>query len=188
MLRAGTADYVVVPKVSSPADLPSIPPLPVLAMIETPAAILGLATIAADARVAGLIAGLNDLAEELRLPGGVDRAAMSYGLQAIVMAARAHGAWCFDGVCNAIDDADASAAEAREAYRLGYDGKSLIHPGQIASCNAAWLPDPADVDDARRMVAAAADGAERFDGRMIEAMHVAAARRLIARADLSARR
>src|SRR3546814_7019110 len=98
-------------------------------MIETPAAIYAAQGIAADPAVAGLIAGLNDLAYELKLPDGMDRGAMSHAIQTIVLAARAGGVWCFDGVYNAIDDAAGFAAEAREGRRL----RSEEHTSELQS-------------------------------------------------------
>lgn len=187
-LAAFPPDYIVIPKVECAADLPDNAPAPLLAMIETPAAVLDARAIAADPRVAGLIAGLNDLAHELRLPHGIDRNAMALSLQMIVLCARAQDRWCFDGVCNAIDAAEAFAAEALAGFRLGFDGKTLIHPSQIAPCNAVWAPSPDEVREARRIVALEGEGAQRFEGRMIEDMHIAAARRTIARADLKGRR
>ncbi len=186
---AATApDYIVVPKVDCPADLPDGPPAPLLAMIETPIGVLDARAIAGDPRVVGLIAGLNDLAHGMHLPNGIDREAMTLSLQTIVLVARASGVWCFDGVCNAIDDEVLFIAEAKAGHRLGFDGKTLIHPAQVTACNAAWAPAPDAVDEARRIVALAGEGAQRFESRMIEAMHVAAAHRTIARADLNARR
>lgn len=177
-------DAVVLPKVDAPADLGPVRGLglPVLAMIETPTAIYAARDIAADPAVAGLIAGLNDLAHELRLPDGMDRGAMSHAIQAIVLAARAAGVWAFDGVYNAIDDAAGFAAEAAEGRRLGFDGKSLIHPLQVDPCNAAFAPSAREIAAAEALVAAATVGAQRHEGRMIEDMHVAAARALLARA------
>ena len=87
----------------------------------------------------------------------------------------------FDGVYNRIDDPDGFAAEARRAGALGFDGKSLIHPDQIAPCRAAFAPSEAEIARAERLVAAATGGAERFEGAMIEDMHVEAARRLLDR-------
>lgn len=177
-------DAVVLPKVDAPSDLGPLRGLrlPVLAMIETPAAIYAVRDIAADPAVFGLIAGLNDLAYELKLPDGMDRGAMSHAIQAIVLAARAEGVWGFDGVYNAIDDAAGFAAEAADGRRLGFDGKTLIHPSQVDPCNAAFAPSVREIATAEALVAAATGGAQRHDGRMIEDMHAAAARALLARA------
>jgi len=177
-------DAVVLPKVDAPSDLDPARALgvPLLAMIETPAAIYAAREIAADPATRGLIAGLNDLAHELRLPDGMDRGAMSHAIQAIVLAARAGGVWAFDGVYNRIDDAAGFAAEAGEGRRLGFDGKTLIHPTQVDPCNAAFAPSPREIAEAEALVAAATGGAQRHDGRMIEDMHVAAARALLVRA------
>ncbi len=177
-------DAVVLPKVDAVADLEAARGLglPLLAMIETPIAIYAARDIAADPAVAGLIAGLNDLAHELKLPDGMDRGAMSHAIQAIVLAARASGVWGFDGVYNAIDDAPGFAAEAAEGRRLGFDGKTLIHPSQVDPCNAAFAPSEREIAAAEALVAAATGGAQRHEGRMIEDMHVAAARALLERA------
>ena len=182
---AGLAlDALVLPKVDAPSDLDPLRGLglPVFAMIETPAAIYAARDIAADPAVSGLIAGLNDLAHELKLPDGMDRGAMSHAIQAIVLAARAGGVWGFDGVYNAIDDAAGFAAEAAEGRRLGFDGKTLIHPSQVDPCNAAFAPSEREIAAAEALVAAATGGAQRHDGRMIEDMHVVAAKALLARA------
>ena len=178
-----TLDAVVLPKVDAPTDLGPVRGLglPVLAMIETPAAIYAARDIGADPAVAGLIAGLNDLAHELKLPDGMDRSAMSHAIQAIVLAARAAGVWALDGVYNAIDNVAGFAGEAAEGRRLGFDGKSLIHPSQINPCNAAFAPSAREIAAAEALVAAATGGAQRHDGRMVEDMHVAAARALLAR-------
>lgn len=177
-------DAIVLPKVDAVADLTAARALgkPILAMIETPTAIYAARDIAADAAVMGLIAGLNDLAYELKLPGGMDRSAMSHAIQAIVLAARARGKLCFDGVYNAIDDGEGFAREAAEGRRLGFDGKTLIHPSQVDPCNTAFAPSPREIAAAEALVAAATGGAQRHEGHMIEDMHVAAARALLARA------
>jgi len=177
-------DAVVLPKVDAPSDLDPLRGLglPILAMIETPVAIYAAPTIAADSAVAGLIAGLNDLAHELKLPDGMDRGAMGHAIQAIVLAARAGGVWGFDGVYNAIDDAAGFASEAAEGRRLGFDGKTLVHPSQVDPCNVAFAPSAREIAAAEALVAAATGGAQRHDGRMIEDMHVAAARALLERA------
>jgi citrate lyase subunit beta/citryl-CoA lyase len=88
----------------------------------------------------------------------------------------------FDGVYNRLEDAVGLEAECAEGRAFGYDGKTLIHPNQIEAANRIFGPSPDEVEAARRLIAAATGGAERFEGRMIEAMHVEEARRLLARA------
>jgi citrate lyase subunit beta/citryl-CoA lyase len=102
-------------------------------------------------------------------------------LQTVVLAARAAGVAAFDGVYNRLEDDAGLAAECAEGRSFGFDGKTLIHPNQIAATNRIFGPTDEELEAARRLVAAATGGAERFEGRMIEAMHVAEARRLIAR-------
>ena len=133
--------------------------------------------------VAGLIAGTNDLAASLRLPEGADRAGLTLALQTIVLAARAAGGIALDGVWNRRDDEEGLTRQCRDGRAFGFDGKTLIHPGQIDAANRAFGPSDAQLEDARALIAAASGGAERFRGRMIEAMHVASAERLIAVAD-----
>jgi citrate lyase beta subunit len=153
---------------------------PVLTMIETAAGVLAAAEIARES--AGLIAGTNDLSADLRLPSDAGRQPLQTALQTIVIAARAAGVPAFDGVYNRFTDAEGFAAEAAEGRRLGFDGKSLIHPDQIAPCNRAFAPGEAEVERARKLVEAFSGGAERFEDEMIERMHVAAAQRLLDRA------
>jgi (3S)-malyl-CoA thioesterase len=177
-------DAIVVPKVDAPADLsaPAVLGKPLFAMIESPAGVYAARDIAAHPAVAALVAGLNDLAIALKLPDVTDRGAMSHSIQTIVLAARAGGKLAFDGVYNAIDDAGGFAAEAAEGRRLGFDGKTLVHPSQVAPCNAAFAPTPAEIEEAEAIIAAATGGAQRFRGRMIEDMHVAQAIALLGRA------
>jgi citrate lyase subunit beta/citryl-CoA lyase len=89
----------------------------------------------------------------------------------------------FDGVFNSLDDERGFLAEAEDGRRLGFDGKSLIHPNQIAPCHQAFAPSKAEVDRARRLVEAFHGGAERFGDEMIERMHVEAAQRVLERAN-----
>jgi citrate lyase beta subunit len=153
---------------------------PILAMIETAAGVLAAAEIATE--TAGLIAGTNDLRADLRLPLDATREPISASLQLIVLAARAAGVAVFDGVFNNLDDIAGLVREAEEGRRLGFDGKSLIHPDQIAPCHQAFAPTAAEVTRASALVEAFNGGAERFGNEMIERMHVEAARRVLARA------
>jgi len=173
---------VVVPSVRSVEELHGVASVisrHPMVMIETAAAVVDVIAIARQS--AGLIIGTNDLAADLRLPAGAGRDSMSYAIQRTLLAARAVGVPVFDGVFNRLDDLDGFAREAAQSRALGFDGKSLIHPDQIAPCQAAFAPSEAELARAERLVAAASGGAERFEGAMIEDMHVAAARRLMDR-------
>lgn len=179
-VRLSSADYIVVPKVERGDEFWQVglaADRPPLAMIEMPRAVANILDIAKAGR--GLIAGTNDLGAELGVPG---RAGLLLSLQGIVLAARAYGVWALDGVFNALDDAAGFAAECGEGRSFGFDGKTLVHPSQIAPCNAAFSPTNAEIADAEALVTAAAEGATRFRGRMVEALHVDAARALLARA------
>jgi citrate lyase beta subunit len=177
------ADVVVVPRAISAhlvSDVARTVGKPVLAMIETAAGVLAAADIAQAC--AGLIAGTNDLRADLRLPLGATRAPISASLQMIVLAARAAGVAAFDGVFNGLDDTDGFLAEAEEGRRLGFDGKSLIHPNQIEPCHRAFAPSVSEVERAKALVEAFHGGAERYGNEMIERMHVEAAQRVLERA------
>jgi citrate lyase subunit beta/citryl-CoA lyase len=180
--RSG-ADYVVVPRALSAhlvSDVAETSNKPVLAMIETAGGVLASAEIAKTC--AGLIAGTNDLKADLRLPLDAPRAPISTSLQMIVLAARAAGAAVFDGVFNSLEDIEGFLREAEEGRSLGFDGKSLIHPVQIAPCHHAFAPSQAEVERARALIEAFHGGAERFGTEMIERMHIEAARRVLERA------
>ncbi|MFL6765575.1 MAG: HpcH/HpaI aldolase/citrate lyase family protein [Sphingomicrobium sp.] len=177
------ADLAVVPRAISAhlvGDLAKTIGKPVLAMIETAAGVLAAPQIAGAC--AGLIAGTNDLRADLRLPLDATREPISAALQMIVLAARAAGIAAFDGVFNNLEDSRAFLAEAEEGRRLGFDGKSLIHPNQIAPCHQAFAPSTAEVERAKALVEAFRGGAERFGNEMIERMHVEAAQRVLERA------
>jgi citrate lyase beta subunit len=177
------ADFAVVPRAISAHLVHGVAEAagkPVLAMIETAAGVLAAADIAGEA--AALIAGTNDLRADLRLPLDATREPISASLQMVVLAARAAGIAVFDGVFNGLDDLDGFVAEAMDGRRLGFDGKSLIHPNQIEACHRAFAPTAAEIEHARRLIEAFNGGAERFDDAMIERMHVEAARRLLDRA------
>jgi citrate lyase subunit beta/citryl-CoA lyase len=182
-VASSNADLVVSPRATSAHlvhELAEAVAKPVLAMIETAAGVLAAPEIAQE--TAGLIAGTNDLRADLRLPLDATREPISASLQLIVLAARAAGVAVFDGVFNSLDNENGFSREAEEGRRLGFDGKSLIHPNQIAPCHRAFAPSSAEVERAGALVAAFHGGAERFGNEMIERMHVEAARRVLARA------
>ena len=198
---------VLVPKIDVAADIAALSAamdaagypahVALWVMIETPRAVLAIeriAAMAATTRLRGLMLGLNDLAKDTGMVQAPGRAAFLPVLVQVLLAARSHGLIVLDGVCNAIDDADRLTHECTQARDLGYDGKTLIHPAQIAVANAVFSPDPTALAQARAVVAAFADpanagkGAIRVDGRMTELLHRDMAAKLIAMADAIAGR
>jgi citrate lyase subunit beta / citryl-CoA lyase len=164
------------------------------AMMETPLAMLNARDIAAaarepDTRLAGFVMGTNDLAKDTgaRLVPG--RVPMLPWLMTCVAAARAYGLDILDGVYNDLGNAEGFAAECRQARELGFDGKTLIHPQQIAPCNEVFSPAADEVTWARKIIAAfdlpenASKGVIQVDGRMVERLHADMARRTVAIAD-----
>jgi (3S)-malyl-CoA thioesterase len=182
-LRASKADFVVLPKAEAAGqvkDTANLTGKPVLAMIETASGVLHANEIAMAAD--GLIAGTNDLAADLRLPPGASRAGLVTSLQNILIAARARGIAAFDGVYNGLADDEGLGQQCREGREFGFDGKSLIHPSQIDTANRIYGPSDAEVEAAARLIEAARGGAERYEGRMIEAMHIDQAQDVLAKA------
>ncbi|WP_022681420.1 HpcH/HpaI aldolase/citrate lyase family protein [Sphingobium bisphenolivorans] len=185
-LKASAADYVVLPKVESARqvkDVFSVCQKPVIAMIESAVGVLAAREIAAGEGCAGLFMGNNDLRQDLGIPPSAGREGLLLAMQTAILAARAARIAVFDGVFNRLDDEAGFEGECAAGHVLGFDGKTLIHPSQVPVANQVFGPDPQAVADARRLVEAARGGAERFEGRMIESMHVAEAKALIARAE-----
>lgn len=191
------APSILVPKVSAPQDLARVrdvlgchaATVQLWAMMETPLSILFAREIAAGGALTGLVVGTNDLAKDLRCTHPADRAPMQMALQSCVMAARAYGLAAIDGVHIDLDDDPGFVASCTTSRALGFDGRSIIHPKQIAGANAAYAPSDADLARARRVVAAhrtaAADGSAVVvvDGRLVEFLHVREAERLLAQAE-----
>lgn len=182
-------DAVLVPKVNSAADVDALAQItskPIWAMMETPLGILNALEIAAHAQVAGFVLGTNDLAKDLNTR---TRDAMMMSMQLCLLAARAQGIVVLDGVYNAFKDEDGLKVECEQGRDLGFDGKSLIHPAQIAIANAAFAPTDAEIDLANRQIAAFADaeasgqGVAVVDGKIVENLHIVTARATLAKAD-----
>jgi citrate lyase subunit beta/citryl-CoA lyase len=198
-------DAVLLPKVENAErvhltvdllDVLGAPPeLAVWCMIETPLGVLATAQIAgASPRIAALVLGTSDLAADLHARSTRDRLPLLTALGLVLLAGRAHGRALLDGVHLDLGDAEGFAAGCRQGRDLGFDGKTLIHPDQIAPANAAFAPSAEEVARARRLIAAYAEaeaagkGAARFEGRLVEALHLEEARRMIALADAIAAR
>lgn len=188
--REAGFDAIVVPKVDSAADaaraVAAAAGIAVWAMIETPAGVLAAAQIAVVPGVTALLAGTADLAKDLRCRPEAARTPLLYSLSAIVVAARAAGVLAIDGVFTDIHDGTGFIAEAQQGLMLGFDGKSLIHPSQVGPCNSVFSPGAAEISAALGLIAAyeaglaAGNGVTTFNGRLVETLHVAEARRLLA--------
>jgi len=201
---AAAPDAILVPKVSSAETLAAVglrlrklgaaERTKIWAMIETPLAILRAENIASaardvDTRLACFVMGTNDLAKDTRarlLPG---RAVMLPWLMTALAAARAHGIDILDGVYNNLSDADGFRTECEQGRDCGFDGKTLIHPDQIAAANEIYAPSQQEIESARAIVAAferpenAGKGAISLNGRMVERLHAEMAKRTLALAE-----
>ncbi len=180
---AAGPNAILLPKVNSAADIPQAG-MALWAMIETPAAVINLHEISHG--VQGLVLGANDLLKEMGGRHRADRANLQHVMAQMVLVARAHHIAVLDGVHNQIDDAEGFAAACEMARDFGFDGKTLIHPSQIASCHAAFVPSRDEVAAAKRVLAAFADnpgkGAIALDGRMVEKLDAEIAAALLTRA------
>lgn len=196
---AAGPDAVLVPKVGSAADVhQAVAALDAAgapertrlwAMLETPAAVLDARAIAgASERLIVLVLGTNGLANELQASAAAGRQSLLTSLQLGVLAARATGKVVVDGVYNDTRDPEGFEAECRQGRQLGFDGKTLIHPSQVEPCNRIFGPSDEELDHAARVIAAHEEadrsgrGVATVDGRLVEHLHVAAARRALARA------
>ena len=196
-IAAAGPDAVLVPKIAGAediarydralADAPAHTRLWV--MIETCAVVPRLdevAACAASSRLAGFVLGTNDLAKEMRARLTPARTPFLPVLTAAVCAARAHGLMVLDGVCNEFRDLAAFTAEAEQGLDFGFDGKTLIHPDQIAPCNTVFSPSADEIAWAQAVVAAfglpenAGKGAIKVEGKMVELLHLDQSRRVLA--------
>ncbi|MGY2875050.1 citrate lyase subunit beta / citryl-CoA lyase [Marmoricola sp. URHA0025 HA25] len=194
---AAGPDAIVVPKVSSADavlelveamaghDAPEHTKL--WAMVETPYAMLHAEEIAsASERLTVLVMGTNDLAKELYAEHVPGRQPLLAGLGLALLAARATGKVIIDGVYNDVKDLDGFLAECRQGREMGFDGKTLIHPGQVDGANETFAPSARAIEDAQGILAAweARDsGVVTYNGRMIENLHVESAQRTLAIAE-----
>jgi citrate lyase subunit beta/citryl-CoA lyase len=206
---AARPDAILIPKISTAQQLEMVGQrlldmradhhIRIWAMIETPLAIFNIRELAAEARdsearLAGFVMGTNDLAKETRARLVPGRAPMMAWLATCVLAAHMYDIDILDGVYNNLSDMDGFARECAEGRDLGFDGKTLIHPNQIAPCNEVFSPSSEEVAQARKIIAAfelpenKGKGVVQIDGRMVEIMHADMARRTVAIADAIASR
>ncbi|MEL7465774.1 MAG: CoA ester lyase [Pseudomonadota bacterium] len=193
-------EAILIPKVESPemirdvADRMAAAGAPehtaIWAMMETPRGVLAAAEIASSHdKLSGFVMGTNDLVKELRAEHAPGRAPVMTALSMCLLAARANGLAAIDGVYNAFKDDDGLRAECEEGRAMGFDGKTLIHPAQLAIANEVFGPSAEALSEAREQlaafeqVAASGGGVAVVNGRIVENLHVETARRLIAEAE-----
>lgn len=192
-MRNAGVDAVLLPKVDRSEHLDALAAItgdiPLWAMMETPSAMLHAGEIAEHRLCAGLVMGTNDLAKDMNARFRPDRIPLLTGLGLCVLAAKAHGVAIIDGVYNAFKDDQGLRAECEQGRDMGFDGKTLIHPAQIETANAAFAPTPEEVDLAERQIAAfdaaMAEGqaVAVVDGRIVENLHIVTARETLAKRD-----
>ncbi|QUJ76882.1 CoA ester lyase [Sulfitobacter albidus] len=186
------ADAILLPKVNGPQDLDALAQItgdtPLWAMMETPLGMLNAAAIAAHPRLQGMVMGTNDLNKDLQTRTRPDRLPLMTGLGLCVLAGKAHGVALIDGVYNAFKDDEGLRLEADQGRDMGFDGKTLIHPAQLEVANAAFSPSAEEIDLAQRQIAAfeeceaTGQGVAVVDGKIVENLHVATAREILAKA------
>jgi len=195
--KAGPA-AIVVPKVNSAAEVEQLVAAmeaagapehtKLWAMVETPVAILDCLSIArASERLTAFVLGTNDLVKELYAEHVPGRAPILPSLHTALLAGRAAGIAVIDGVYNNVKDTEGFLAECEQGRQMGFDGKTLIHPGQVAGANEAFAPSEQAVADARGLIQAWEDGkgtgVVTYNGRMVENLHVESARRTLSIAE-----
>jgi citrate lyase subunit beta / citryl-CoA lyase len=202
--RSG-ADAVVLPKVETADEVRAVEraldaagapaTVALWCMIETPRGVLAAPEIAASTpRLACLVMGTSDLVKDLRARHTPGRAEVLVALETVLLAARAYGLAALDGVHLDLADDAGFEASCRQGRDLGFDGKTLVHPRTIDVANRVFAPAEAEVEQARRIIAAHAEaeaagkGVVVVDGKLVEALHVADARRLVALAEAIAAR
>jgi len=191
-------EAILLPKVDGPAQIaalaarldarPETAETRIWAMMETPEGVLNSPAIARAPRMAGFVMGTNDLIKDMACRTRPDRLPLMMALQTCLMAARAAGILAIDGVYNAFQDQAGLEAECEQGRDLGFDGKTLIHPAQLAVANRVFAPDAAALELAHRQIAAyeaalaLGQGVAVVDGKIVENLHIVTARRLLARA------
>lgn len=199
VIARAAPEAVLLPKVNTAADVqalaakldarPETANTKIWCMMETPLGMLNAAEIAsASPRMAGFVMGTNDLAKELNSRFRPDRLAMQAGLGLCLLAAKAYGLVAIDGVYNAFKDENGLRVECDQGRDMGFDGKTLIHPAQVAVANAAFAPSEAEIDLSNRQIAAFEQaeaeglGVAVVDGKIVENLHVVTARSVLAKA------
>ena len=195
---AAGPDGIVVPKVNSADEVRQLVAAmeaagapehtKLWAMVETPEAIFNVRDLAAASdRLAVLVMGTNDLVKELYAEHVPGRAPLLTSLSLALLAARAAGIAILDGVYNDVKNAEGFLAECEQGRQMGFDGKTLIHPGQVEPANEQFAPSEAAVADARGILeaweAGKGSGVVTYNNKMVENLHVESAERTLSIAE-----
>ena len=195
---AAAPDAILLPKVNRAGDVGIVanqldaagaaPDLRIWAMMETPLGMLNAAEIAdSDPRLEAFVLGTNDLLKDLGALHRPDRLAVQTGLGLCMLAARAHGLACIDGVFNSFRDEDGLRAECEQGRLMGMDGKTVIHPAQLAVANEVFAPSDDEIALAHRQIeafeqaVARGEGVAVLEGQIVENLHVETARKTLAK-------
>lgn len=199
VIASARPEAIVLPKVDAAAQVEALARLldarpetadtAIWAMMESPQGVLNAAMIARAPRMAGFVMGTNDLAKDMGCRFRADRLPLMTALQMPLMAAKAAGIVAVDGVYNAFRDDQGLRAECEQGRDMGFDGKTLIHPAQLAIANEVFAPSISEIDLARRQIAAFDDATARgegvavVDGKIVENLHIVTAKQILAKAE-----
>lgn len=198
VIATAKPEAILLPKVDNAAHIEALARLldarpdtadtRIWAMIESPLGVLNALNIAQAPRMAGFVMGTNDLAKDMGCRFRADRLPLLSALQLPLMAAKAAGIVAVDGVYNAFKDDDGLRAECQQGRDMGFDGKTLIHPAQLDIANQVFAPSDAEIDLARRQIAAfdaataKGEGVAVVDGKIVENLHIVSAQQILAKA------
>jgi citrate lyase subunit beta/citryl-CoA lyase len=191
------ADAILLPKVESASQIREVASLlkqfnpvstmKIWAMIETPLAIFKLPEIASShPMLEALVLGTSDLVKDLHARHTPSRVETQTALSLSVLAARAHQLCVLDGVHLSLDDEDGLRQSCTQGRDMGFDGKTLIHPSQIALANQIFGPLPEEIDEARQRITAyeaaisSGAGIAVLNGKLVEELHIQDAKRILA--------
>lgn|SRR5690554_384130 len=191
-LKDSQFDALLIPKAESIEQVNQViavfdRPIAIWLMIETPKGVLNVEKLAQHPQVHALVMGTNDLAKELRVQQSAERAEFSYAFGRCLLAARAYNCDILDGVYNQLDDLKGLEAECSQGKMLGFDGKTLIHPKQLAIANSVFMPSEQEILQAKNIIAAWQEADDKgvivVDGKLVEELHVEQAKRQLAMAE-----
>lgn len=188
-LKGSAIDGLLIPKLEQLEQINEVlavfdQDIAIWAMIETPKGVINVEQLASHQSLQALVMGTNDLAKEMAVEVSENREVFAYTFGRVVMAAKANGLTALDGVFNQLDNEALLSQQCQQAKMLGFDGKTLIHPKQLAPCNTIFSPSPEQIAKANALLAAweshDGSGVLVHQGEMVEALHVEQAKKMLA--------